>query len=147
MEEIVKGKPLPTYSRKGAAAKYPWGEMQPGDAFRYPAHITAGSASSMANHAGHQWQRKFAVRKDSDGCIWCWRVDGTPYEHVNGNVRQEIGVERRGYTPENTDGMVVTSDKPMDLPPIPKTASQLKTEEILAERKANLAAMGERDDI
>ncbi len=141
MEQIIKGKPLPTLSRKGAQPKYPWGTMQPGDAFRFPMHLTIASASSMANQAGHQWQMKFVVRKDGDGSIWCWRVDGTPYEFVNGNVRQEIAIEAREYQPE------IILHNPMELPPIQKTASELRVEEINREREENLRKMGESDPI
>lgn len=147
MEPIVKDKPLPTLSRRGAQPKYPWKEMQPGDAFRFPMHITRSSASAMAHTAGYQWQMKFAVRADGDGTIWCWRIDGTAYETMNGNVRQEVEIAARGYVPESMEGVTVTNPNFLNLPPIQKTASQLRTEQIIADRKAALAAIGERDDI
>ncbi len=87
--EIIKGIPVPAMKRRGAAAKYPWATMQPGDAFKFDPDVTFAGARSMASahQAGTLAHAKFVVR-ETDGGVMCWRVDGTPFELKSGNVAQ-----------------------------------------------------------
>lgn len=87
--EIIKGMPVPSLKRRGAAPKYPWLQLKPGDAFRFADDVTFGGARSMASQhtVGETGKWKLVVRQTDDG-IYCWRVDGTPYELQNGNVPQ-----------------------------------------------------------
>lgn len=87
--EIICGKSIPSMKRRGAPPKYPWLQLQPGEAFRFDGEVTFSGARSMASqHTGGvtaKW--KFIVRQCEDG-IWCWRVDGTEFELQNGNEAQ-----------------------------------------------------------
>lgn len=86
MQPIIKNMPIPPLKRRGAKAKYPWAEIQPGQAFKFDESASMAGASSLAYQSGRQHKKKFAVRQMDDG-IWCWRVDGTPYAAANGNYR------------------------------------------------------------
>lgn len=87
--EIITGKPIPPMKRRGAQPKYPWITLQPGDAFRFADDVTYSGARSMASQhmAGSLARAKLIVRQTEDG-IYCWRVDGTPYELQNGNYSE-----------------------------------------------------------
>lgn len=100
---IVNGKPIPSMKRKGAPPKYPWLHLKPGQAFRFSDDVTFGGARSMASmHRGGATAKwKFVVRQCDDG-IWCWRVDGTPYELQNGNVAENVAVIE--YDPKEHKG-------------------------------------------
>lgn len=87
--EIISGKPIPQIKRKGAAPKYPWLQLKPGQAFKFVEGVTMNGARSMASQMVNQVDAKFAVRLCEDG-IYCWRVDGIPDEPRNGNYRQEV---------------------------------------------------------
>lgn len=97
--EIIKNMPIPPMKRRGAGAKYPWGVMQPGDAFQFDADVSFASARSMASQhqAGHMAKAKFVVRDTAAG-LFCWRVDGTAHALVNGNAAQTAPMIK-GYAP------------------------------------------------
>lgn len=82
--EIIKAKEMPDTKRKGSPPKYPWLQMEPGDAFKFGLGVTLHSAKSMASNAAAAREIKFAVRECDDG-VYCWRIDGTPYAVRNGN--------------------------------------------------------------
>lgn len=89
--EIVYGKPIPSARRNGAAGKYPWRDLKPGDSFKFEPHVQMNSASSYVSRMSIQWDRKFVVRNTPDG-IWCWRVDGLKNPPPNGNFRHEAEI-------------------------------------------------------
>lgn len=86
MQPIVSNMPIPQIKRKGAKSKYPWRDMQPGDAFKFESEVTMAGATGLAYQTGRNIGMKFAVRLMDDG-IYCWRIDGTPYATANGNYR------------------------------------------------------------
>lgn len=83
MQPIIENKPIPPLKRRGATAKYPWTQMQPGDAFKFDESATMAGAYSLAYKTGKQHRMKFAVRQTAEG-LWCWRIDGTPYDTTPG---------------------------------------------------------------
>lgn len=89
MQPIVKNMPMPAMRRKGAARKYPWDTIQPGDAFKFEPGVSMSGASSLASAKGKFHKMKLAVRVVGDE-IWCWRIDG--YDVPNGNYRQTVDV-------------------------------------------------------
>lgn len=162
--EILDNIPFPPHKRRGASPKYPWLQLKPGQAFKFAEGISVASAKSMAAQMATGMAFKFAVRQTTDG-VYCWRVDGTGWDIPNGNYRQEIpviedyaddpapaittsvvGYQPRKPEPEREPVLGVT---PLSAwaPPIPKTASQLKTEQIIRDRAQALAEKGEEDPI
>lgn len=89
--EIIKSKDMPENKRKGSPPKYPWLQLQPGDAFKFGPEVTLHSAKSMASNAANGREVKFAVRECDDG-VYCWRIDQTKYAVKNGNYPPTIPI-------------------------------------------------------
>lgn len=128
MEKPIYNMPFPEHARRGAKPKYPWREIQPGGAFKFPHGVTMSTAASLAYVSGRQLAMKFAVRKVGEE-IWCWRIDGTPHERTNGNYRQQIAVvDNYQLTP--ADETIVTgygpgepNIEPQPMPPRHRTTA------------------------
>lgn len=87
--EIITGMPIPSMKRRGAPPRYPWLSLKPGQAFKFADGVTFAGARSMASTMTAAAKVKFAVRETATG-IYCWRVDGTPFELANGNYAQTV---------------------------------------------------------
>ncbi len=109
--EIIKNMPIPPMKRRGAGAKYPWGSMQPGDAFQFEADVSFASARSMASQhqAGHMAKVKYVVRDTANG-IFCWRVDGTNHALVNGNAAQTAPIVKNYAPTDKARGAALVQD-------------------------------------
>lgn len=75
MYEIEKGIKLPEPIIPGRpASKYPWRKMNIGDSFFVPVNeVKLSSLYTMASHAGGYHNKKFTVRKVTDG-FRVWRT-------------------------------------------------------------------------
>lgn len=118
MQPIIENMPIPPLKRKGAKPKYPWNDMQPGDAFKFNPEATMAGAASLSYATGRTKGMKFAVRL-VDGEIWCWRVDGTKYENQNGNERPNADlVSDYAATAKPAQETVLIGDKIVDSPDV-----------------------------
>lgn len=68
--QIDKGVPLPV---GGAKSKYPFGVLQVGDSFLFPAGTPRNKASSAALNHGKRHGVKFTVRAEGER-FRCWRI-------------------------------------------------------------------------
>lgn len=109
--EIIKGMPIPAMKRKGAAPKYPWTTIQPGQAFKFDLGVSFAGARSMASQhmAGAMGKAKFVVRETAEG-LFCWRVDGTEYELQHGNAAQTVAPA--DYKPTHATRAELVTDGP-----------------------------------
>src|SRR6185369_12801333 len=70
---IDRGIPIPKVARGiGKEFKYPWPQMEIGDSFLFPSHVSYSTAVGNAAKSGERLEMKFAVRWTLAG-LRCWR--------------------------------------------------------------------------
>ncbi len=119
--EIIEGMPMPQMKRRGAPPKYPWLQLKPGAAFKFAEGVTFAGARSMASQMTAPAKAKFAVRETASG-IYCWRIDGTPYEVQNGNYAQTIS-QIENYQAEPATQTIVMGHQAATREYLPENAS------------------------
>lgn len=71
--KIIKGAAMPPPGG-GWRNKYPFPEMQVGDAFDLPIDMRTKAASATGSYSKHHPEYKFSIRKIDENTIRCWRV-------------------------------------------------------------------------
>lgn len=74
---LAKGVPLPPAQAGGGKAKYPWADMEVGDAF-FTEGAKIETFYTLTNSANKKYGRKFAARKIADGGIFGPEFSGKP---------------------------------------------------------------------
>ncbi len=152
MQPIIPADKMPDRApTRKSGFVYPWEDLQPGECFEFSPQAKVSSARVMCANQGVNLKRRFRCFLGSDGKVYAQRVDGwagaepvvriakAPRPEREPGTAEDFGTFGAGMTAANISVMATSQLPPAPVPPDGPSPSQLRADEVNAEREANIA--------